>query len=232
MTQQDAQNTIDRVLDSKPQLKEAIERSHQQAKQVRYVETIGGNYRRLDVVKSNDKSKVSRALRQAFNAIVQGSGAYCTNNALIMLGDELQKHNLKAEMVLTVHDSIVVDCPPEEVSEVCDLMKYCFENLQVPELLDLDVGNLRVPEKYLLGNGKFRLPLKGACEFGLNYNDDVEYDKEDLATFKSVTGFCKYQYTLIQLKEYLQAGILTEDQYNGKLQQMEAVKPQFQAIGG
>jgi DNA polymerase-1 len=52
--------------------------------------------------------------------------------ALIQIDDELEKRNLKSALVMQVYDSIVVECPDEEVDEVCEIVKNIMENVNKP----------------------------------------------------------------------------------------------------
>lgn len=231
-TVEEAQDLFDKIMGAKPQMKEEIERTQAQAQSKHYVETISGFRRRLNMVNSIDKGTANRALRQSFNARVQGSGAYCTNNALIMADALFQKLNLKSKIVMTVHDSIVVDCHPDEVKTVAKLMKASFENLNIPALVNNKINDLDVPDKYNLGNGYFRLPLVGEVELGANYNDDIDYDQEVLDQYVNVYQACVWQYKRIKAKEIKNTalGKLPKDLDEAELKvKTDEVENQYQA---
>lgn len=220
----EAQEIIDQFLNAYPKLQQAIDDAHESAEHKGYVEMLSGFRRRLGSVHSKDKGKASRALRQAYNAIVQGSGAYCTNTALINLRHIFQAKHFKSLIVGTVHDSIVIDVHPSEVLQVAKICDYVFSHLNIPEVVNNDATRLKVPEKWQLPDNKFRFPLHGEVELGANYNDDVELIPDEFKKFKSAQGYCKFKYAQLQLEENKEAGTLTDSQYKlaqGKLKELK-----------
>lgn len=203
----EAEELIQKVLNSKPGLEDTINKTQEMARTKHYVETIAGFRRRLGTVGSSDKGQANRALRQSFNARVQGSGAYCTNNALIIADRIFQQLHLKSRIVMTVHDSVVTDVHPDEIEIVGKVMKGAFEHLKLPQLLNNKTDGLNVPEKYDLGNGYFRLPLSGEMELGCNYNDDIDYDLDLIKKYVNPYQCCKWQYERIKAKEVLNTAL-------------------------
>lgn len=91
-----------------------------------------------------------RIERQAWNFLVQNTAACCAFVAMINLQDEMERRGLRSKIVLQVHDSIGIDCHPDEVDEVARLAKYRLENpgterygvtLTVPMVADVEVGD-------------------------------------------------------------------------------------------
>ena len=83
----------------------------------------------------------SAAERAAMNMPIQGTEADLMKLAMIRLEDKLAG---LAEPVLQVHDSILVECAPEDAGEVSDIMKREMEHI-CPELpirlkVDIKVG--------------------------------------------------------------------------------------------
>lgn len=103
-----------------------------------------GRVRRLPHANSPDREKVAEAMRQAVNAPIQGSAADMTGVALIRIWKQLRKRNLKARLILTVHDSIILECPDEELLKVVTLCHDCMtaqiEGLNVPMEVEIEVG--------------------------------------------------------------------------------------------
>ena len=192
----EAQNLIDSVMDTYPTLKAYINSVNEFCKKHYYVETMAGFRRRLESIKSTNKSIANKTLREAFNAVIQGSGAYCTNTALILIQKILRENHLRSKLVLTVHDSVVIDCHPDELPAIAVIAQACFAKLPIKRIVDNDIGNLKVPEQYRLPNNKFRYPLHGEVDIGIHYGDDLEYDPEDFKTFKSIKGYCAYHLEL------------------------------------
>jgi DNA polymerase-1 len=90
-----------------------------------------------------------RIERQAWNFLVQNTAACILYCALIKLHRTMEERKLKSKLVLTVHDSIGIDCHPDEVDIMAALAKECMEHpdterygveLSVPMEADIEVG--------------------------------------------------------------------------------------------
>ncbi len=109
------------------------------------MKTILGHLRRVPHINSRNNVERQEAIRQGFNAVVQGSSADVIKMAMISLSKSLQP--LKARMVLQVHDEIVVDTPPDELERIRGMMQESMESaihLSIPLVTHLSAGpNLR-----------------------------------------------------------------------------------------
>lgn len=224
----EAKQIIDGLMRAYPKLKEAIERDQNMAKSKGYVETVSGFRRRLGTIKSKDKYLASRALRQAFNADIQGSGAYCTNMAVIALHQLFLKAHLKSKLVITVHDSVVVDVHPDEMEAVAKICLYCFSHVEIPEVMYCPINDLKVPDALKTSKTTFRFPLHGELEIGCNYNNDVDFDAEEAKKFKHVYMYAKYEYAKLEIEEKLANKLIDQSQHDQMLNKLEEVKPAFQ----
>ena len=90
----------------------------------------------------------ARIKRQGFNTIIQSTAACVMYVALIEMRERLSLFN--SQLICTVHDSVMIDCPPGELEVVSrlisgvmsnpDTKKYGYE-LTVPLAVDLEAGN-------------------------------------------------------------------------------------------
>ena len=80
-----------------------------------YAYTIFGRKRNLPDVGSRDRSVVARALRQGLNFTIQSSASDILLTSLLGASQRFKEAGLKAKPVATVHDSIEIVCPQEEV---------------------------------------------------------------------------------------------------------------------
>lgn len=190
-SEKDAQVTYNKVMSAMPKTEKYIEGIHSFVEKYGYVETIQGNYRRLPEAQYGSYGEKQRALRQSFNASCQGSGPYITNSALIEIRNWLRDNNMKSKLILTVHDSIVVDVHPDEVFEVTEKVKYIMEHLPIKEFI-LDATGYNVPERWDLGNGKMRFPMFSEIEMGHTYGDDLDWDSEEAKTFPDVETYYNF----------------------------------------
>ena len=79
--------------------------------------------------------------RIAMNTPIQGTAADIIKKAMNDLYIKLKESNLKAKIIMQVHDELLIEAPEEEKDEVIKLMKESMENvikLKVP--LDVSVN--------------------------------------------------------------------------------------------
>lgn len=127
-----------------------------------------------------------------------------------------------------MHDSVVVDAYPTEIDKVAKICQYCFSHLDIPDVKYCPINSLKVPNEMKTGKDTFRFPLHGEVELGCNYNDDVDYNPSEAKTFKSIYMYAKFEYAKQILKDHLDNNLLSEEDYQVKLDKLEKVKPVFQ----
>lgn len=66
---------------------------------------------------------------QILNYPVQGFGADLVMLARISMFNRMKKANMKSKLITTIHDSIVVDSPQEEVYNICQMLKSVIEDI-------------------------------------------------------------------------------------------------------
>lgn len=183
LTMEEANQTFKKVLGAMPQMQKAIEATNDFAEQRGYVETLSGHVRRLpEATLKTDYSVKSRAIRQSFNAVVQGSGSFVTNLSLIRICQALRKFGLKSKVVLTVHDSIVLDIPASEMLIVPAMVRKIMANPPIKAFIlnKADFPNLNIADKYMINDTQFRFPLFPEIEFGRTYADGLDYDESEI----------------------------------------------------
>ena len=82
-------------------------------------------------------------MREAINAPIQGTASDIIKIAMIRLPQALEEHKLKANMLIQVHDELVLECPQSELAStsqtVQKIMQEAFE-LRVPLKTDAKAG--------------------------------------------------------------------------------------------
>jgi DNA polymerase-1 len=105
--------------------------------------TLFGRERPIPDINSRIANARSFAERTAVNTPLQGTAADLIKLAMIRIDGELRERKLQTAMLLQVHDELLFESPPEEISEVARLVKSAMENvhkLEVPLIADLGVG--------------------------------------------------------------------------------------------
>ena len=81
--------------------------------------------------------------RVAKNMPVQGTAADIIKIAMVKVYDRLEKENLKARLIMQVHDELIVECPETEKDRVALILKEEMESaadMKVKLLSDVHSG--------------------------------------------------------------------------------------------
>ena len=111
-------------------------------RETQYVETLCGRRRYMPDVNASNFNVRHAAERMAINMPIQGTAADIMKLAMIRVHDRLNRENLRARMLLQVHDELVFEVPREEMDDLQDLV---FD--EMPAAMDLDV-TLKVEAKW------------------------------------------------------------------------------------
>lgn len=196
-TVDEAQKTVDKVLNAMVGVKNSREHIIEFCKKYGFVETLFGNYRRLPQAKSTNKYTQARAIRQSYNSVVQGSGSFLTGYSLILINDYIEKNHLKSKLIATVHDSLVIDMYPTEFYQLSHVAKYIMENLPISFLKcsnkEFNLAQADIPKQYQLDNEHFKFPFTSEISIGLTYADDLDFEEEEYQEFgKNINKYLSY----------------------------------------
>ena len=111
-----------------------------------YVETLMGRKRWLKDISSSNFTVRGFAERNAINSPIQGTAADMVKLAMIAIHREMKNKKMVSKMILQVHDELVFDAVPEELSMLAPLI---LNNMKIA----LPLPN-QVPLEAELGTGK------------------------------------------------------------------------------
>ncbi len=140
----EAKELIDGYFRTYPQIKAYMDSSIESARRNGYVETIFGRKRYLPDINSGNSIVRGYAERNAINAPIQGSAADIIKMAMINVFRQMESNNLKAKMILQVHDELNFSVPPEEKDIIQEIVIREMENaytMKVPLKADYGWGN-------------------------------------------------------------------------------------------
>jgi len=164
--EEEAQEYIDAFFRAYPAIRRYIDDTCDFIYENGYTLSPFGRRRHLPDIHSEDHGKVNRAKRQGPNAVIQSTASDMMVTAIILINKALRKKGYKSRLIMTVHDSIVLDCLRSEVAEVASLCLDIMENL---------------PQRAAGVWGKgfdwswLRCPIVAEGEIGLNWRDCVPY---------------------------------------------------------
>ena len=134
---------ITKYLNTFSEIKDFMEETKAYARQHGYVKTLYG--RKCFVPYINDKNPMRKggAERAAINAPIQGTAADIMKLAMNAMPRALSDANLKAKLLLQVHDELIFEVPDEELEATSALVKSTMENvvtLDVPLIAEVGSG--------------------------------------------------------------------------------------------
>jgi len=121
-------------------IREVIE----EARETGQTTTLLGRIRLLPEINNKNVHERRFAERTAINTPIQGTAADLIKVAMIQVGQALKTSQMKTTMLLSVHDEIIFEAPPEEVDDACALVIEEMESvwdLNVPLKVNVQVGD-------------------------------------------------------------------------------------------
>ena len=129
--------------DRYPKIKDFLQGAIDSAKEDGYVLTLLNRRRFIPEIKSSNKIVISLGERLAMNAPIQGSAADIIKLAMVKVYERLKKEGLASEIILQVHDELILNVKPNELEKVKTLVIEEMENvfkLSVPLDVDVNLG--------------------------------------------------------------------------------------------
>ena len=131
----EATEILDAYFAAFPNVKNYMDRTVVEAREKGYTETLFGRRRQIPEL-NNPNFRIRQAgERQAMNAGIQGLAADIFKIALVHIDKALASAHLQSQVILQVHDEVIVECPNSEKDAVNDLVLREMKNaasLHVP----------------------------------------------------------------------------------------------------
>ena len=126
----EAKTFIDNYFKLRAPIKQKLENILKEAKEIGYVETFYGRRRPTPDINSTNFVIREAAKRAAENMPIQGTEADLMKRAMIKVDQKLPDG---AELVMQVHDSLIVECDQNQAKEVAKILQTEMESV-APEL--------------------------------------------------------------------------------------------------
>ncbi|MFI3293034.1 MAG: DNA polymerase I [Rikenellaceae bacterium] len=139
----EAKEIIDGYFASYPAVKEYMDRAIEGARESGYVTTLFGRRRYLRDITSRNAVARGVAERNAINAPIQGSAADIMKLAMINIWRRFKAEGVKSQMIMQVHDEVVVDmvrCEEDQVRRIVSQEMERAADLKVRLLAECGVG--------------------------------------------------------------------------------------------
>ena len=143
ITREEAKEFIATYFDRFNGVRDFLDAQVEMAREKGYVETLMGRRRYVPELRSGSWNIRQFGERVAQNTPIQGTAADLMKKAMIDVQSALDEAGTGAEMLLQVHDELLLEVPEAEVDAVRELVVSCMEGaveLRVPLVADWGVG--------------------------------------------------------------------------------------------
>ena len=127
----EAREYIDNYLTNYRGVRSYMKKVVEDARDIGYTETMFGRRRYIPELKSSNFNVRSGAERIALNTPIQGTAADLIKLAMIRVENALNEHFPEAQLLLQVHDELIVECPEQIADQVAALISREMENVAV-----------------------------------------------------------------------------------------------------
>ncbi len=139
-----AKKYISDYLANYPKVSEFMESTVNGAIQTGEVATLFGRKRKVPELSSSNKMMQAAGKRIAMNTPVQGTAADLIKMAMINVYRRLKAENLNAELILQVHDELIIESDISCAERCAELLREEMANvfeMKVPLSVDVHIGN-------------------------------------------------------------------------------------------
>ncbi|MFN2596621.1 MAG: DNA polymerase I [Pyrinomonadaceae bacterium] len=143
ITRKEAKQVIDDYYKTYKGVREYMNRIPEEARETGLVRSIYGRIRPLPTINDRNGQIRARAEREAINMPIQGTASDIVKIAMLKVEDALRREGLEAQMVMQVHDELLIEAPKREAERVAALLKHEMETaveLDVPLETEVGVG--------------------------------------------------------------------------------------------
>jgi DNA polymerase-1 len=143
LSRAEAQKFIDQYWARLPNVKRYFDETLRFGSSHGYVQTLNGRRRLIPDLQSSNGARRAAAERMAINMPLQGTAADIVKMAMIRLGHRLQETQLRARLLLQVHDELVLEVDRPDLEPTARLVADTMENvydLTVPLETEVSYG--------------------------------------------------------------------------------------------
>ena len=143
ISRKEAAAFIARYFERYPGVKKFMDDAVKKGYENGYAVTLMGRRRQLPELKMTNANMRNFGERAAMNTPVQGTAADIIKLAMVRVHHALKKEGLKAQLILQVHDELLIEAPKEEEDKVAAILQDCMEqvyHLSVPLVADVKTG--------------------------------------------------------------------------------------------
>jgi DNA polymerase-1 len=144
ISREEAKDFIDAYLERFPRVAEFMAATIEQAKEEGHVKTLWGRRRQIPELRARNYQVRTLGERLAVNTVIQGTAADIIKLAMVRTHRALAESDLQTRLLLTIHDELLFEGPPEEAEGARELIERemvgVWERREPPLAVDIGVG--------------------------------------------------------------------------------------------
>ncbi len=144
ISRNEAKKVIEDYYETYKGVKRFMEETPLVAREQGYVTSIFGRRRYLPSIKDRNFNVRHRAEREAINMPIQGTASDIVKIAMLKVDEALRRENLKTQMIMQVHDELLLESPEAEVEKAIEIVRREMESavkIDVPLLVEVGAGD-------------------------------------------------------------------------------------------
>jgi DNA polymerase-1 len=144
ISRQEARRVIDDYYTTYKGVRRYMEEIPVQAREHGYVRSLYGRIRPLQGINDRNANIRKAAEREAINMPIQGTASDIVKIAMLHADEAFRREGLGAQLLMQVHDELLVECGAEKAEQVAQTLKREMENaveLDVPLIAETGIGD-------------------------------------------------------------------------------------------
>jgi DNA polymerase-1 len=141
---EEAKEFIDTYLERFPRVAEFMAATIERAKDDGHVKTLWGRRRQIPELRARNYQVRTLGERLAVNTVIQGTAADIIKLAMVRCHRALAQSKLRTRLLLTIHDELLFEGPPEEAADARALIERemvgVWEGREPPLAVDIGTG--------------------------------------------------------------------------------------------
>ena len=144
ITRQEARKVIDDYYNTYKGVRRYMEEVPVRAREHGYVRSIYGRIRPLPGITDRNANIRKAAEREAINMPIQGTASDIVKIAMLKADEEFKKQGVAAQLLMQVHDELLVETSAQDADRVAKILKHEMEtavSLDVPLVVDVGIAD-------------------------------------------------------------------------------------------
>ena len=144
ISRKEAKQVIEDYYNTYTGVRRFMEEVPEQTREKGVVRSIYGRLRPIPTINDRNANVRFRAEREAINMPIQGTASDIVKIAMLKVDDALRSEGLKSQLIMQVHDELLIEGPKDEAERVAKLVKRQMEtavDLDVPLITEVGTGD-------------------------------------------------------------------------------------------